>query len=160
GKTHLVSAMAGALGTASRRAVTCVTAEQFVNDMVSALRRDAMDKFRGRYRGIGTLVVDDVQFLAGKKRSQEECAHTFNALHELRKQIVLASDRPPHELHEVDETLRSRFAAGLLVDVQPPDPKLRVELVSRKAAALGLELPASVVTFLAAEWCANVRELE
>jgi len=161
GKTHLLSAVAHAIGNAGRRpAVACVTAEQFVNDMVTAIRRDQMDRFRGRYRGIGTLVVDDIQFLAGKKRSQEEFAHTFNALLELRKQIILASDRPPHELHGVEETLRSRFGWGLLVDVQPPDPALRLALVERKAVALGVVLQPGVVRYLATEWCSNVRELE
>jgi len=161
GKTHLLSAIGHAIGHGRRKAgVACVTAEQFVNDMVGALRRDQMDRFRNRYRGIGTLVVDDVQFLGGKKRSQEEFAHTFNALHELGKQIVLASDRPPHELPDMEETLRSRFASGLLVDVLPPDAALRRSLVEHKVAALGLALPPSVVRYLADEWCRNVRELE
>jgi len=161
GKTHLLSAIAHALGSARRGGgVACVTAEQFVNDMIAALRRDQMDRFRHRYRGIGTLIVDDVQFLGGKKRSQEEFAHTFNALHELRKQIVLASDRPPHELPDIEETLRSRFASGLLVDILPPDPALRRELVERKAAAVGLVLQPPVARYLATEWCNNVRELE
>src|SRR5262249_55215878 len=146
--------------TARRGGVACVTAEQFVNDMVGALRRDQMDRFRQRYRGISTLVVDDVQFLAGKKRSQEEFAHTFNALYELGKQIVLASDRPPHELLDMEETLRSRFASGLLVAVLPPDPALRRRLIERKASALDLSLQPAVLRYLADEWCHNIRELE
>jgi len=161
GKTHLLSAIGHAIREGRRGGgVACVTAEHFVNDMVGALRRDQMDRFRHRYRGISTLVVDDVQFLRGKKRSQEEFAHTFNALHELGKQIVLASDRPPHELPDMEQTLCSRFAAGLLVDILPPDQSLRRLLVERKAAALGLALPPSVIRYLADEWCPNVRELE
>ena len=160
GKTHLLSAIGHAIGRKRRGGVACVTAEQFVNDMVGGLRRDQMDRFRNRYRAISTLVVDDVQFLGGKKRSQEEFAHTFNALHELGKQIVLASDRPPHELPDMEETLRSRFASGLLVDVLSPDAPLRRCLVERKAVALGLELQPGVVRYLADEWCRNVRELE
>jgi len=161
GKTHLLSAIGFAVGRGRRGGgVACVTAERFVNDMVGALRRDQMDRFRNRYRGISTLVVDDVQFLGGKKRSQEEFAHTFNALHELGKQIVLASDRPPHELPDMEETLRSRFASGLLVDILPPDAPLRRSLVERKAKALGLDLGPAVIRYLADEWCRNVRELE
>ncbi len=161
GKTHLLSAIGHGIRHSRRGGgVAHVTTEQFVNDMVGSLRRDQMDKFRHRYRGISTLVVDDVQFLGGKKRSQEEFEHTFKALHDLGKQIVLASDRPPHELPDLVETLRSRFASGLLVDIQPPDQKLRRQLVERKAAALGLTLSSSVMRFLADEWCPNVRELE
>lgn len=160
GKTHLLSAIAHAMGEDGRGNVACVTAEQFLNDMVVALRRDQMEKFRQRYRGIAVLVVDDVQFLRGKKRSQEEFSHTFNTLQRLGKQIVLASDRPPHELRDMEDTLRSRFASGLLVDILPPDAALRRSLVERKAAALGLTLGPAVVAYLADEWCANVRELE
>jgi chromosomal replication initiator protein len=161
GKTHLLSAISHAVGTARRSGgVACVTAERFVNDMVAALRRDQMDRFRHRYRGISILVVDDVQFLGGKKRSQEEFAHTFNALHELGKQIVLASDRPPHELPDMEDTLRSRFASGLLVDVLPPDAALRRSLVETKAKALGLALQPAAARYLADEWCRNVRQLE
>jgi chromosomal replication initiator protein len=161
GKTHLLSAIGHGIRRVRRGGgVACVTAEHFVNDMVGALRRDQMDRFRHRYRAISTLVVDDVQFLRGKKRSQEEFAHTFNALHELGKQIVLASDRPPHELPDMEKTLCSRFASGLLVDILPPDQRLRRLLVERKAAALELTLQPSVVRYLAEEWCPNVRELE
>jgi chromosomal replication initiator protein len=160
GKTHLLSAIGHAIRQGRRGGVAHVTTEQFVNDMVGSLRRDQMDRFRHRYRGISTLVVDDVQFLGGKKRSQEEFEHTFKALHQLGKQIVLASDRPPHELPDLEENLRSRFASGLLVDIQPPDAKLRRQLVDRKATALGLTLSRSVARYLADEWCPNVRELE
>ncbi len=161
GKTHLLSAIGHEIASDRRSGgVARITSERFVNDMVGGIRRDQMDRFRHRYRGISTLIVDDVQFLGGKKRSQEEFEHTFNALHELGKQIVLASDRSPHELHDMEETLRSRFASGLLVDIQPPDPALRRELVTRKAAAFGLALQPAVVRYLAEEWCRNVRELE
>lgn len=167
GKTHLLMAIAAAIAARGpRRAggVVSMTAEQFVNEMVGALRHDRrhdqMERFRRRHRGIGTLIVDDVQFLGGKKRSQEEFTHTFNTLYDLGKQIVLASDRPPHELHDMEETLRGRFASGLLVGIQPPDPALRLALVGRKAAALGITLQPSVAKHLAEEWCANVRELE
>ena len=160
GKTHLLSAIAHGLATHGRGAVMCLSAENFVNEMIGALRRDRMERFRQRFRRIATLVVDDVQFLAGKVRSQEEFYHTFNALHDGRKQIVLASDRPPHELPGIEETLRNRFAAGLMADVQPPDPALRLALVRRKAAELALVLLPEVITHMADLWCENVRQLE
>lgn len=160
GKTHLLSAVGWASGGGRRRGVECLSAEAFVNEMIGALKRDQMDRFRERFRRIRMLIVDDVQFLAGKKRSQEEFTHTFNALYEDGRQIVLASDRPPNEMPGIEETLRSRFSCGLLVDVQPPDPALRLALVERKATALGFELDIDVVRYLAEHWCENVRELE
>ncbi len=161
GKTHLLNATAHAMH--QRRTlsgVACLTAESFVNEMIAALRRHQMDQFRQRFRGIGTLILDDIQFLADKKRSQEEFTHTFNALHDGRKQIVIASDRAPHELPGFEDTLRSRLAAGLLADIQPPDPELRLALVRRKAAEAGLELDDEVASHLAEHWCRNGRELE
>ena len=119
-----------------------------------------MDRFRRKFRGIQTLIVDDIQFLAEKRRSQEEFAHTFNALHESARQIVLASDRAPHDLPGIQEALRHRFASGLLAHVKPPDPALRGALVERKASTLGVSLAPEVASYLAEEWCANVRELE
>jgi chromosomal replication initiator protein len=160
GKTHLLSAVGWASGGGRRRGVECLSAESFVNEMIGALKRDQMDRFRQRFRHIRMLVMDDVQFLAGKKRSQEEFTHTFNALHETGRQIVLASDRPPNEMPGIEATLRNRFSAGLLVDVQPPDPALRLALVERKATALGFQLDIDVVRYLAEHWCGNVRELE
>jgi chromosomal replication initiator protein len=161
GKTHLLSAIGHAIGRTRRGGgVTCVTAERFVNEMIGAIRRDQMDRFRHRYRGISILVVDDVQFLGGKKRSQKEFEHTFSALHDLGKQIVLASDRPPQELVDTEEGLRSRFASGLLVDIRAPDAALRRSLVEAKATMLGLTLQPALVRYLADDWCQNVRELE
>jgi chromosomal replication initiator protein len=161
GKTHLLYAVAHALTQDGRHgAVATLSAENFVNEMIGALRGDRMDRFRRRFRGIGTLIVDDVQFLAGKMRSQEEFYHTFNALHDGRKQIVLASDRPPHEIPGLEETLRNRFAAGLMADVKAPDPALRLALLRQKASALGLTLDTPVQTYIADNWCANVRVLE
>src|SRR5206468_3264327 len=113
-----------------------------------------------KFRGVQTLVVDDIQFLAEKRRSQEEFAHTFNALHESARQIVIASDRAPHDLPGIGEALRYRFASGLLAHVRPPDAALRRALVERKASGLGVSLTPEVASYLAEEWCANVRELE
>ncbi len=161
GKTHLLSAVAHGLAVERQHGtVACLSAENFVNEMIAALRCDRMDRFRHRFRGIETLVVDDVQFLAGKMRSQEEFCHTFNSLHDGRKQIVLASDRPPREIPGIEETLRNRFASGLLARIDPPDPALRMALVRRKANALGMTLDPEMTRFLADDWCLNVRELE
>jgi chromosomal replication initiator protein len=160
GKTHLLSAASHGLMVKDPAGVAHLSAEAFVNEMIAALRRDQMERFRERFRGIRTLVVDDVQFLAGKVRSQEEFVHTFNTLHDGRRQIILASDRPPHEMPGIEDALRGRFACGLMVDVRPPDPALRVAIVDTKSGALGLALPADVRRYLADHWCANVRELE
>lgn len=159
GKTHLLSATAAELGT-SGAGVRLVTAEHFVNELVSALRQDGMQGFRDRYRGIGVLIVDDVQFLAGKRRSQEEFIHTFNALRELGKQIVLASDRPPEELTEMSMPLRSRLASGLLAAIDPPDKGMWVELVRRKLEERHLEVAPEVHELLANHRWVSVRDLE
>jgi len=119
-----------------------------------------MERFRRKFRGIQTLVIDDIQFLAEKRRSQEEFAHTFNALHESARQIVIASDRAPRDLPGVAEALRGRFASGLLAHIDPPDAAMRRALVERKASALGVSFAGEVGGYLAEEWCANVRELE
>lgn len=159
GKTHLLGAVHGGLAS-ERREVMSISAENFVNELIAALRRDQMARFRARFRRIETLVVDDIQFLAGKRRSQEEFFHTFNALHDGRKQIVLASDRAPHQIRGIEEALRNRFAMGLLAEIEPPDPALRVALVRRKAAGFGMVLEPEVIEYLADHSCTNVRELE
>jgi chromosomal replication initiator protein len=161
GKTHLLSAVAHGLSVERRQgAVAYIAAETFVNEWIGALKADRMAAFRRRFRGIDTLVVDDVQFLAGKMRSQEEFYHTFNALHEGRRQIVLASDRAPDEMPGLETTLRSRFVAGLLADVRAPDPALRLALVRQKAARLGMNLDPDLSAYIADGWCDNVRNLE
>ncbi|MFN8545640.1 MAG: chromosomal replication initiator protein DnaA [Candidatus Binatia bacterium] len=161
GKTHLLKAVTCA-AAAARGAdkVLCLSAENFVNELIDALKRERMDAFRRRFRRIETLIVDDIQFLGGKVRSQEEFTHTFNALHGGGRQIILASDRAPHELPGIEDALRSRFASGLLVDVRPPDPALRLALVRRKALALWEAPEEAVIVFLADHWCENGRQLE
>ena len=161
GKTHLLNAVANALAVERPLGtVACLSAENFVNEMILAIEGRRMERFRRRFRGIQTLVVDDVQFLADKRRSQEEFCHTFNALHEGSRQIVIASDRAPHEMHGIESALRDRFASGLLAELEPPDAELRLALVARKASALGLGLPPEVVSALADGWAANGRALE
>src|SRR5262245_32486762 len=161
GKTHLLTATANAVARQRRpTSVAYLTAEAFVNEMIAALRRHQMERFRQRFRGIGTLIVDDIQFLGDKKRSLQEFTHTFNALQDGRKQIVIASDRAPDELPGFEDTLRSRFASGLLADIEPPDPALRLALVARKAAQAGLQLDDEITTHLAEQWCRNGRQIE
>jgi chromosomal replication initiator protein len=161
GKTHLLNAVGHAVLTQYARArVGCVTAENFVNAWISALKRDRMDAFRARFRRIDVLIIDDVQFLGGKMRSQEEFFHTFNALRDGGKQIVLASDRPPQDIGDLGECLQSRFGSGLLAPIAPPDATLRAHLIVRKAAALGLELSAELADLIAASVQGNVRQLE
>jgi len=160
GKTHLTRAIGRALVERQRGPVACISAENFVNEMVGSLRGHRMERFRQHFRGIDTLIIDDIQFLAGKLKSQEEFLHTFNALHDGHKQIVLASDRPPREIPGIEETLRNRFAAGLLARIEMPDPALRQALVRRKAEALGLTVDVELTHYLAQHCCENVRELE
>jgi len=161
GKTHLLSAIANALAYQSPLGtVACLSAENFVNEMILAIKGHRMERFRQKFRGIRVLVIDDVQFLAEKRHSQEEFCHTFNALHEGSRQIVIASDRSPHDMPGIEEALRYRFAAGLLAEIEPPDAALRLALVTHKASALGLTLPPDVTSCIAEEWCANVRVLE
>ena len=160
GKTHLTRAIGCALVERQRGPVACISAENFVNEMIGSLRGHRMERFRQHFRGIDTLIIDDIQFLAGKLKSQEEFLHTFNALHDGHKQIVLASDRPPREIPGIEETLRNRFAAGLLARIEMPDPALRQALVRRKAEALGLTVDVELTHYLAQHCCENVRELE
>jgi chromosomal replication initiator protein len=159
GKTHLLAAVANAL-LAGGRPVRYLSGEAFVNEMIGALRRDRMEQFRRRFRGIDTLIVDDVQFFAGKARSQAEFTHTFNALHQNGKQIVLASDRAPEEMPGLEGALRNRFASGLTVDVTAPDAELRCALVRQKLDALSIVPEETVVELLTGHWWENVRELE
>src|SRR5688572_17697576 len=151
GKTHLLVAVANAL-RASGRAVRYLSGESFVNEMIAALQRHRMEHFRRRFRGVETLIVDDVQFFAGKERSQAEFTHTFNALHQNGKQIVLASDRAPEEMPGLELALRSRFASGLTVDVTAPDAALRSALVEQKILAATLEPEEGVLELLVGHW--------
>lgn len=161
GKTHLLNAIGHAtLAQRPRARVACLTAEAFVNSMIAGLRRDQMDGFRTRFRRIDVLIIDDVQFLGGKVRSQEEFFHTFNALHDGHKQIVLASDRAPHEIGDLEECLRSRFASGLLTAIAQPDAELRAAIIAQKAAVLELRLEPELCALIAERVRGNVRELE
>jgi len=161
GKTHLVNAIGHAVVRRNPLAkIVYVASESFVNDMISALRRDRMDEFKTRFRKVDLLIIDDVQFLAGRERTQEEFFHTFNTLHEGHRQIVLTSDKFPKDIPDLEERLRNRFEWGLIADIQPPEMETRVAILQKRAESEGLQLSPEVAEFIASEVTANVRELE
>ncbi len=161
GKTHLIQAIGNfTLMNFPEKKVKYITSEQFTNELISALGKKDWNKFRDRYRNIDVLIIDDVQFFGGKDRTQKELFHTFNALHESGKQIILSSDRPPKHLPDLEERLRSRFEWGLMADIQPPDVETRLAILYAKAEEKGVDLPKEVLTYLAESYPNNIRELE
>jgi chromosomal replication initiator protein len=160
GKTHLLNAIGNYVAETTDLRIAYVTTEQFTNEVINSIRYDKMMELRKRYRNIDMLLIDDIQFLAGKERTQEEFFHTFNALYEARKQIVLSSDRSPKEIANTEERLQSRFGWGLIADLQPPDVETRIAILRKKSDDEGIALPEDVVQFLAVNLKSNVRELE
>ena len=161
GKTHLLHAIAHrALAAGSRLKVLYMTTEQFVNELINCIRRKRMDEFRMTFRGVDVLLLDDIQFIAGKERTQEEFFHTFNTLQSSGRQVVFTSDAKPADIPGLEERLRSRFLQGLLADIQPPDLETRCAILREKARAAGWELPEDVVLFISRRVQKNVRELE
>ncbi|MGW8178818.1 MAG: chromosomal replication initiator protein DnaA [bacterium] len=161
GKTHLINAIG--IKTIDKRpdcSVIYVSAEQFTNEVVSAIRHERMGEFKDKYRTVDLLLLDDVQFIAGKERTQDEFFHTFNALYEQGKQIVISSDRPPKEIAAITDRLKSRFAMGLIADIQPPETEMKVAILQKKADAERIQLSDDVAYFLATKIRSNIRELE
>ena len=161
GKTHLMHAIGHEVKLRQPSAsISYISAEKFTNEMINSVRYDKMTGFRDKFRTVDLLLIDDIQFLSQKERTQEEFFHTFNALHENMKQIVIASDRPPKELPEIEDRLRSRFEWGLIADIQPPDLETKVAILQKKAESEHVVIPTDVALFIASNVRTNVRELE
>ncbi|WP_457567630.1 chromosomal replication initiator protein DnaA [Desulfurobacterium sp.] len=161
GKTHLMQAIGNFIKTMyPSKTVVYVTTESFMNDLIDSLRNDRMTEFREKYRTVDVLLIDDIQFISGKDRTQIEFFHTFNALHGSGKQVVLTSDRPPREIPMLTERLRSRFEWGLIADIQPPDFETRIAILRRKAEDEGIEVSDSVLKLIASKIKSNIRQLE
>lgn len=161
GKTHLMHAIGHSIKERNRHLrVSYITSEKFMNELINAIRYDKTQSFREKYRSIDVLLMDDVQFMAGKERTQEEFFHTFNTLHNDQKQIVITSDCPPRDIPTLQERLHSRFEWGLIADIEPPDLETKVAILKRKADLDGIHLPDEIAIFIATKIRSNVRELE
>jgi chromosomal replication initiator protein len=161
GKTHLLHAIGQHVAANKKNSrVTYLSSEKFTNEYIDAIQNNQLVRFRRKYRQADVLLIDDVQFLAGKERIQEEFFHTFNALHEARKQIVLTCDRPAAEIQNLEHRLVSRFEWGLVTEMQPPDVETRMAILRKKEKAMGVELPEDIINFLASRIRTNIRRLE
>ena len=161
GKTHLLVAIGNHVLSRNKKAkISYYSSEKFMNEMINCIRYKKMDEFRSKFRKADVLLIDDIQFMAGKEATQEEFFHTFNSLHDAHKQIVVTSDKIPKDIPDLEERLRSRFEWGLLADVQPPDVETRIAILKKKAEQNGIPLPDDVALFLGSHAATNVRELE
>jgi len=161
GKTHLMQAITHQIQTNHPNAkYSYTTSERFTNELIDAIRHRSTSQFRQKYRNIDVLLIDDIHFIAGKESTQEEFFHTFNALHNSRKQIIISSDRPPKEIANLEERLSSRFAWGLITDIQPPDYETRVAILRKKSEKEPVSIPEDVLSFIAEQIKSNIRELE
>ncbi|MEW4372449.1 chromosomal replication initiator protein DnaA [Paenibacillus kandeliae] len=161
GKTHLMHAIGHyILQHNPNSKVVYISSEKFTNEFINSIRDNRGESFRNKYRNIDILLIDDIQFLAGKESTQEEFFHTFNALHEESKQIIISSDRPPKEIPTLEERLRSRFEWGLITDIQPPDLETRIAILRKKAKAENLDIPNEAMMYIANQIDTNIRELE
>jgi chromosomal replication initiator protein len=161
GKTHLITAIGNAvIDRSTDMSIIFVSAEQFTNEVVSAIRHEKMGELKDKYRNVDLLLLDDIHFIANKTQTQEEFFHTFNAVYEKQKQIVISSDRPPKEIGAVTDRLRSRFSMGLIADIQPPELETKVAILLRKAALEKIPIPEEVAYYLASKVKSNIRELE
>jgi chromosomal replication initiator protein len=161
GKTHLMHACGHAIKSRNHHLRVCyISSEKFMNDLINAIRYDKTQSFREKYRSVDVLLIDDVQFMAGKERTQEEFFHTFNALYDQQKQIVISSDCPPREIPTLEERLHSRFEWGLIADLEPPDLETKIAILKRKGDLIGVPIPDDVAMFIASRVKSNVRELE
>ncbi len=161
GKTHLMSAIVNEIKRKNPKAkVLYIKGDDFTNQMIESLSRQEMHKFHDKYRNCDILLIDDIQFIAGKTSTQEEFFHTFNALYEERKQIVLSSDRPPKDIQTLEDRLKTRFEWGLIADIQPPDLELRIAIIKKKCEQINIVLSDEVLTFLAENLRSNIRQIE
>ncbi len=161
GKTHLMHAIGHyILQNNPKSKVVYVSSEKFTNELINSIKDDKNVEFRNKYRNVDVLLIDDIQFIAGKERTQEEFFHTFNSLHESNKQIILSSDRPPKEIPTLEDRLRSRFEWGLIADIQPPDFETRIAILKKKADVENLNVPNEVMVYVATKIKSNIRELE
>lgn len=161
GKTHLMHAIGHYVREHNPEAkVLYITSEKFTNEFINSIMENDSSSFRNKYRNVDVLLIDDIQFIAGKESTQEEFFHTFNTLHEENKQIVISSDRPPKEIPTLEDRLRSRFEWGLITDITPPDLETRIAILNKKAKAEGLDIPNEVMLYIANQIDTNIRELE